>query len=101
MNKAIIWVFLVAIVTIVTSFEIVDIGVTPQHPRIGDSVRLKCKSDSSFEYCIWQHKDRVCVFEWKRNIDGVSKQVTIKLSNGILLTYIDGSRAVCVISLSF
>ena len=78
MNKAIIWVFLVAIVTIVTSFEIVDIGVTPQHPRIGDSVRLKCKSDSSFEYCIWQHKDRVCVFEWKRNIDGVSKQVTIK-----------------------
>ena len=54
--------------TVTSSFRIVDIEANPAgDPTAGSTVRLRCKTSSWYEYCVWKHKDRVCEFEWKRS----------------------------------
>ena len=67
---------LFTITSFVESFSIEKMSISPENPKFGEPLRLKCKTDDYFEYCIWRHKDRVCEFEWKRNINGVAKQVS-------------------------
>ncbi len=66
---------ILTITALVESFIIEKMTISPEHPKFGEPLKLMCKTDSYFEYCIWRHKDRVCEFEWKRMLDGVAKQV--------------------------
>ena len=62
----------------VLSFEIIqnEIVITNQTntTQEGESVVLKCVTNDWYEYCLWQHKERVCEFEWKRDFGAVRKQ---------------------------
>ena len=60
----------------VSGFEIKRISYNSMEVKLGAPLRLKCKTDTWFEYCIWRHKDRVCEFEWKYYDKKVMKQVT-------------------------
>merc|ERR1712150_171666 len=49
--------------------------------EVGSTVRLSCKSDSHYEYCVWRHRNRVCNFEWKKSHGAVKKQTCTELDN--------------------
>ncbi len=75
-DKSVFLIFALSTITsLVESFEIEKMSKSPEHPKFGEALRLMCKTDSYFEYCIWRHKDKVCEFEWKRKLDSVAKQV--------------------------
>ena len=33
---------------------------------VGSNVNLSCQSSSAYRYCIWEHTDKECRFEWTR-----------------------------------
>merc|ERR1712156_391134 len=64
------------------AIEVIKTSVDPNRPiQVGETVRLTCKSDSAYEYCIWRHKNRVCNFEWKSSHGDVKKQTCTELNN--------------------
>ena len=74
--------FSVLVTTIlqVDSFKIGQISLTPDTPKFGEPLRLMCKSDSSFEYCIWRHKEKVCELQWKKESGSVITTVRQNLN---------------------
>ena len=83
-------IFLLAIIALaskVRSFDIVHTSIEHSNPggsaRVGSTVRLNCKSDSSYEFCIWQHNGRVCKFEWKRQHYAVKMQTCTALDTRV------------------
>ena len=63
------------VATAASGFEIQEISLSPDQVKLGSPLRLRCKSDSRYEYCIWRHQDWVCEFEWIRRLDEVVKKV--------------------------
>ena len=64
------------------AIEVIKTSIGPNRPiQVGETVRLTCKSDSAYEYCIWRHKNRVCNFEWKSSHGDVKKQTCTELNN--------------------
>ncbi len=33
---------------------------------VDGNVKLLCRSNQYFEFCVWRHKSEICEFEWKR-----------------------------------
>lgn len=64
------------------AFLITKTSIDPNKPiQVGETVRLSCKSDGYYEYCIWRHRNRVCNFEWKKAHDDVKKQTCTELND--------------------
>ena len=64
------------------AFEIKEIYIKPMEAiEVGSTVRLSCKSDGHYEYCVWRHRNRVCNFEWKKSHGAVKKQTCTELDN--------------------
>ena len=64
------------------AFEIKESYIKPMEAiEVGSTVRLSCKSDSHYEYCVWRHRNRVCNFEWKKSHGAVKKQTCTELDN--------------------
>ena len=64
------------------AFEIKESYIKPMEAiEVGNTVRLSCKSDGHYEYCVWRHRNRVCNFEWKKAHGAVKKQICTELDN--------------------
>ena len=64
------------------AFEIKESYIKPMEAiEVGSTVRLSCKSDDHYEYCVWRHRNRVCNFEWKKAHGSVKKQICTELDN--------------------
>ena len=64
------------------AFEIKESYIKPMEAiEVGSTVRLSCKSDGHYEYCVWRHRNRVCNFEWKKAHGAVKKQICSELDN--------------------
>ena len=58
-------VFLI-LIKLSSGFEVVKNFSSQESYQVGDTAELLCEADSSWEYCQWTHKTRVCKLEWKR-----------------------------------
>ena len=64
------------------AFVIKQTAVDPKfQATVGNTITLTCQSDGYFEYCDWEHQDKVCKFEWKRWHWAVRKQTCPELSS--------------------
>jgi hypothetical protein len=64
------------------AFEIKESYIKPMEAiEVGNTVRLSCKSDGHYEYCVWRYRNRVCNFEWKKSHGAVKKQTCTELDN--------------------
>jgi len=69
-------------ISLITAFRIISYTQNKKNLEPGQTLHLVCKSETSWEFCLWKHtsseysevEERDCLMEWKRAKGGVSVQ---------------------------
>ena len=64
----------VFIVILSTSYAFELVTVEPELTEIsyGGKLRLTCNTDDYYEYCKFIHNDKVCDFQWKKDVGNIT-----------------------------
>ena len=65
--------FLFVIVSTSSAFELVKVEPASTTVPYGGKLRLTCNPDGYYEWCKFIHNDKICDFEWKKDVWNITK----------------------------